>query len=293
MHSKEQEIWEDAQASQAPETGTAAPKQPETKTDDTGENILPVPVRVRLEPGCVELTHLYAALERYAAGLLQDTAPAFQSVVDSSKDAKQVIGVTSAVAGEGKSTVALHLAINIARNTYKKVCVMDLSLGQNTLYQRLGIDTEQGLIPVLEGKDYTIPTLNLEGTDAPLLMGQGGQEIASLGVSGIDLSLMPAGGVPSNPIRAAHSPALPEIIAAARRIFDIVIVDLPSVSTGYALPLVAQTDGVLMVTAAGVTPRNTVQAALDTVGRDNTLGLVLNRSRVSMPGWLRKRLQPY
>lgn len=181
-----------------------------------------------------------------------------------------VFGVTSALVGEGKTTVAMHLAFSIARNSYKKVCLIDMGLGDDEICRRLGVKQNFGVNNILDGEDSVIQTL----------------EVADCG----DLSIMPGGPHPENATRAARSPAVPEVITAARQMFDIIIVDLPAVLTGNALPIATYLDRVLMVTCAGVTPRDVINDALDRIGRKRTLGIVLNRIKPSSPKWVQKRL---
>jgi Mrp family chromosome partitioning ATPase len=184
--------------------------------------------------------------------------------------APSVFGVTSALVGEGKTTVAMHLAFSIARNSYKKVCLIDMGLGDDEICRRLGVKQSFGVANILDGEDSVIQTL----------------EVADCG----DLSIMPGGPLPQNTTRAARSPAVPEVITAARQMFDIIIVDLPAVLTGNALPIATYLDRVLMVVCAGVTPRDVVNDALDRIGRKRTLGVVLNRIKPSSPIWVQKRL---
>lgn len=204
--------------------------------------------------------HLYASVERHGERMPSGRAT--------------VLGVTSAVGGEGKTTVALHLARNAARDSFGSVCLIDLGLGESGLCRRLGVSAPgEGVIDLLENVDGPAPELplvQLLGADA--------------------LILMPAGKAAANPARTARSPRMAELIAAARRMFDVVIVDLPPVESGNAIPITAHLDGVLMVVCAGATPGHRVNRALDQIGRERVLGVVLNRMTSSLPARLRKML---
>ncbi|MES2463047.1 MAG: CpsD/CapB family tyrosine-protein kinase [Armatimonadota bacterium] len=172
-----------------------------------------------------------------------------------------VLGVTSAVAGEGKTTVALHLAMSIARDYGKDVCLMDLSLGSDTLSQRLGISTEAtgtGLLSLLEGTETSISAIQTIKYDR--------------------ISVLPSGGTPADAARAARSPAILELLNAGRESFDVVIVDLPPVTSGNVSPIVAHLDAILMVIDAGVASKETVAGALERLDQSKVLGIVLNRS---------------
>lgn len=187
--------------------------------------------------------------------------------------APSVFGITSAISGEGKTTVALHLALAIARNTCLSICLLDLSLGEDTLCRRIGArPAGAGTVDVLEGVGTTVRTIRLAAED--------------------NLAIIPAGRAPRNPGKVARSAAVPELIAATRQMFDLVVVDLPAVSTGNALPLAVHVDKLLMVVRAGVTPKDMVTSAVERMGRHRTAGIILNRHRAACPRWLERRLAP-
>lgn len=227
-------------------------------------------VHVAIERTDADFAQLHAAMEwqlaENANGGHWDEAA--QRLEDPLLDTDVLFGVTSALPGEGKTTVAMHLAFSIARNTGKKVCLIDLSMGDNEVCQRMGVRTEKGVVDILEGRDYVIRTLQL----------------ADCG----DLAVMPSGKLPRNPNKAARSPAVSELMAAVRELYDTVIIDLPAVSTGNALPIVEHLDKVMVVVSSGVTPKDVVQQAVDRLGRRRVLGIVLNRTRSAMPSGLQK-----
>jgi protein-tyrosine kinase len=222
-------------------------------------------VHVAIERTDADFAQLHAAMEWQLAESANANHwdDAAEHLTDPLLDVDSVFGITSAVPGEGKTTIAMHLAFSIARNSGRKVCLIDLGLGDNEICRRIGVRTEKGLVNVLEGDDYIIRTLQLSDCG--------------------DLSVMPAGKLPRNPNKAARSAAVTEIIAAAREIYDTVIVDLPAVSTGNALPIAEHLDKVMLVVCSGATPKDIVQQAVDRLGRKRVLGVVLNRMKSSMP----------
>lgn len=249
----------------ADEFSPAEPDAPEEKS--SGYSAPPV-INLRAEKTPVEFSHLYAALERQIAGVGDVTLLSGETL---GADRPFILGVTSALVGEGKTTVALHLAMTIARDTYKRVCLIDLSLGKGDLAARLGVPQRgEGVVPVLEDNSHVVPTLQLAGLD--------------------NLVIIPAGKVPSNAPRLVRSPRVSQLILSARSAFDVVIVDMPAVASDNALPLTRHVDGLLVVTRAGVTPRDVVNQALDSLGRDKVIGVTLNRIQAAGPAWLRKRV---
>ena len=223
---------------------------------------------LRMEKTPAEFSHLYAALERRIAGVGDVTLMSGETL---GTDRPYVLGVTSALRGEGKTTVALHLAMTIARDTFKRVCLIDLSLGKGDLAARLGVPQRgEGVVPVLEDDSHMVPTLQVAGLD--------------------NLVIIPAGKVPSNASRLVRSPRVAQLILSARTAFDVVVIDMPAVASDHALPLTRYMDGLLVVARAGVTPCDVVTQALDSLGREKVIGVTLNRIQTTGPAWLRKRM---
>ena len=224
-------------------------------------------INLRVEKTPAEFSHLYASLERQIAGVGDVTLISGETL---GAERPYVLGVTSAVLGEGKTTVALHLAMTIARDTFKRVCLIDMSLGKGDLATRLGVPARgEGVVPVLEDSNNVVPTLQLAGCD--------------------NLVIIPAGKAPANAARLARSPRVAQLIISARMAFDVVIVDMPAVASDNALPLTRHMDGLLVVVRVGATPRDVVVQALDALGRDKVIGVTLNRVKTSGPAWFRKR----
>jgi Mrp family chromosome partitioning ATPase len=147
--------------------------------------------------------------------------------------------------------------MDIARSSFQKVCLMDMSLGEDTLSQRLKINTGTGVVHVLEETHHTLPAIEASEYEV--------------------LTIIPAGKTPEDPARAARSPALPEILDAARKAFDVTLIDLPAVTSGNVLPIAPFVDAMVMVVYAGVTPKEVVADALEHLDKDKVLCLVLNR----------------
>lgn len=223
-------------------------------------------ISLDVEKTPAEFSHLYASLERQIAGVGDVTLISGETL---GADRPYVLGITSAIRGEGKTTIALHLAMTIAHDTFKKICLIDMSLGKGDLAARLGVPSRgEGVIPVLEDSDNIVPTLQLAGCD--------------------NLVIIPAGKSPNNAARLARSPRVAQLIISARMAFDVVIIDMPAVASDNALPLTRHMDGLLVVARAGATPRDVVAQALDALGRDKVIGVTLNRVKSSSPAWLRK-----
>jgi capsular exopolysaccharide synthesis family protein len=166
--------------------------------------------------------------------------------------------VASPAAAEGKSTIAMNLAIANAQQGYRTL-IIDCDLRRPTLHARSGAAESRGLPDVLHGeagwrevlvRNESAPRLDmLLGSDAV----SGDAEMVGEAVSGI--------------------------LSEARDSYDMIVVDSPPM-LGFPEPLQLATlvDGVLMVAHAGQTSRKSLSAALNTLSRlrVKSLGVVLN-----------------
>lgn len=172
-----------------------------------------------------------------------------------------VIAVTSALAGEGKTTAAANLAIVSAMSVGRKVLLVDCDLRRPKVQTALGLRPEFGL--------------------AEVLTGQASLDRALVKVDGTNLDVLPVRGMPSNPSELLAAERMRALVEELRRSYDLVLFDTPPV---LALPdakiLSELVDGVILVVRAGETPREDVDAALDVLDRRRILGLVLNGAEV-------------
>jgi non-specific protein-tyrosine kinase len=169
--------------------------------------------------------------------------------------------VTSAVAGEGKTTVVANLGVALAESG-KRVLLVDLDLRQPALHELFGLARSPGLSEALIADRDELPSV---ATAVP------------------NLSLLPAGEPPPNPAEFVSSARLARLLERARERVDFVLVDSPPV-TVVSDPAVLATlvDGVVLVVSAGRTKRELAQRARDQLERvgAHLLGAVLNNARL-------------
>ena len=172
--------------------------------------------------------------------------------------------VTSALAGEGKSTIALGLAISAAR-LHQRVLIIDADLRRPGLHQQLELPNEQGLSTLLS-------------SDRVL-----SQSAIQLGTySDLSLSVLTAGPAPSDPVKLLSSRRMKELITVFEQSYDLVIVDVPPV-LGIVDAMLAASfcDGALMVGKVGQVTRHEVTQAVTAMNRLNLIGIIANGATTS------------
>src|SRR5437870_4989398 len=106
----------------------------------------------------------------------------------------QVIGVTSAAAGEGKSTTVANLAIALAEGG-RRVIVIDADLRRPRLHTLFGVDGHEGLANVLLNDHTQLPLLDTPAAGVRLLA---------------------SGSMPGNPLEALASRRFEQVLALAQ-----------------------------------------------------------------------------
>jgi capsular exopolysaccharide synthesis family protein len=175
----------------------------------------------------------------------------------------RVVMITSAVAGEGKSFTAANIAITLSASYGRQVLLVDADLRRPALHELFGAPVDEGLTTGLASADRQIPIWRMSPT----------------------LGLIPAGPPEPDPMKALTSPRMRALVEEACSTFDWIIIDTPPLDAlADAALLVSLADGVILVTAAGTTPCQVVQSAVDGIGRTCLLGVVLNRVPLSALG---------
>ena len=177
--------------------------------------------------------------------------------------------VTSALTAEGKSTVALNLAIVEALTGNRNVLLSELDLRRPSLANRLGIAAAPGTAEVLSGNASLEDAL----TRVEMPHGTNGRTRTS------GFTLLPSGAIPPNPGELLSSHALTELLEALTRRFDLVVIDSPPLTlVSDAIPLVQRVGGVLVVGRMGYTTTSAARHGAQQLAnlKAPTLGVVAN-----------------
>lgn len=177
----------------------------------------------------------------------------------------KIMVVTSAMPGEGKSSVAGNLALSLSR-AGGRVCLIDGDLRRPSIAQYFGLVGDAGLSTVILGRASVDDVLQ------PVDSG---------------LYAITSGAIPPNPTELLGTPAYTRMLSELRERFDTVIVDAPPVlPAADAAVLAAAADGVIFVVQASRTGREQVERALAGLSQVHArvLGAVLNMVRVPVRG---------
>jgi capsular exopolysaccharide synthesis family protein len=169
------------------------------------------------------------------------------------------LAVTSAMQGEGKTTIAINLALALT-HAGLRVVLVDADLRRPTVARYLDLVENVGLTTVLLGTAQLADVLQSWG--------------------GTSLRVLAAGECPPNPSELLGSSAMFELVGGLEERFDMVIVDTPPLlPVADAVVLGKRLTGCLVITAVRRTRRPELVRALESLAvvGARVLGLVFNR----------------
>jgi capsular exopolysaccharide synthesis family protein len=169
----------------------------------------------------------------------------------------RTVMVASAMPAEGKTLTAANLAVTLSESYRRRVLVIDADLRRPSMHDVFQLPNASGLNDALAGA---------------------GHRPAAFEVSP-HLTVLTAGRPTPDPMGALASSAMRDLVRDAAAAYDWVIIDTPPVGLLSDANLLARiVDAVVMVISAGKVPYKLIQRAVDAVGRERILGVVLNRA---------------
>jgi succinoglycan biosynthesis transport protein ExoP len=172
------------------------------------------------------------------------------------------IVISSAAQEEGKSTVAIHLALAAAAMG-QKVLLVDSNLRSPSLHNRVGLMNIQGLTDIISSD-----------LDWKNVIEQSPIEE--------NMFVLTAGPVPPDSVRLLASQKMQNLMSELQANFDLVIYDTPPlVGFADANLLAANTNGLIVVAGLGQLKRSVFKQALEElqISGTPTLGVIGNKSR--------------
>lgn len=174
-----------------------------------------------------------------------------------------LIMVTSAIPGEGKTQTAINLATSIAMELDHTVLLVEADVLRPSVLERVGVASQKGLLDLLSNKSLALSDVLLK-TNIP------------------KLTLLPAGTASSRSTELLASTAMDDLLEelASKYADRVIIFDTPPLlSTTESRVLAAHMGQVLMVVESGKTPTSSVQQAFATVESHPVVLSMLNKYR--------------
>ncbi len=194
-------------------------------------------------------------------GLFQESVDALRTglLLSERTGTHRLFAVTSAVSGEGKTSLVSQLAISFARATGKRVLIIDADLRSPNLHEIFDARLEPGLADVLQGK--------CEIADAVV------EEVAE------GVHLLPAGRAAASPHNYLGNGTIPKLFHQLREVYDYIVVDTPPILCASESLVVAKSaDGTLLCALRDVSRSRQVRLASErlTMAGVNLMGAVLS-----------------
>jgi capsular exopolysaccharide synthesis family protein len=170
--------------------------------------------------------------------------------------------VTSAEAGEGKTTIAANLAYAMAQFK-QKILIVDCELRLPMLHKIFDLSNELGLSSILKQEatlSEAIHDSNLPG-----------------------LWILTSGPLPANPSELINSPEMVTLIKQAAEQFDTVILDTPALlAVKHGVTLASVVDSVLLVVARARARQSVVATACELLvnAKARSIGVVVNHAEM-------------
>lgn len=170
----------------------------------------------------------------------------------------KVILITSAVPGEGKTTLSMNLAASFVHQG-RRVLLLEADMRRPAIRNSMGLPGKTGLSLLLTG----------ESPEDPIF--------AHPQVPG--LYLLPEGSIPAFPSELLESDRMHDLLMELRKRFDVIVIDAPPVlPVADARVLSEMADETIQVVRLGVTTKTSLKRAHDllTTYAKRRVGIVLN-----------------
>jgi len=181
-----------------------------------------------------------------------------------------VIGITSAIRGEGRSTIACLMAQILSKELGTRVTLVEADIEHPTLLPASSrADSRDGLVSVLREECQLQQVTGRWSSDYP------------------DLYVVPAGQVGDDAPRLLRRLGTHDPFRGFGGLKGLVILDLPPLVDGGNGAVAAEVaDAVVLVVRAGITHSDTVREAVARMGERPPQGVVLNGFRSPIPRWV-------
>ncbi len=171
----------------------------------------------------------------------------------------QSIILSSSMSGEGKSTLAQHLA-QTAATMGKRVLLIDVDLRRPVIHKRLNLQNTQGLSDLLSGNTTK-------------------EAVLQRAMPFVEFYAITAGSIPPDPVKLLSSKRMQQLMVDLEKEFDLIIYDSPPLMGLADTTLVApHTDGIILVSRVNKCDRDILSHTIENIrfAKIPVLGIVAN-----------------
>lgn len=185
--------------------------------------------------------------------------------------ARRVLGITSAVHGEGKTSIAIGIAVAMAADTGERTLLVESDFASRVGFDKVfGLNAGPGLAGWLDGSQR----LRLVQA-APLE----------------NAFVLPAGDPGTDATRLIYRLTNSDLIDKFRNNFPNIVIDLPPMlNIAYSSLASRLADRLLVIARYGRTMMDDLEKVMFLLGRERVAGVVLNDYQPRTPAWLRRLL---
>lgn len=172
-----------------------------------------------------------------------------------------VIGVTSSMRGEGKSTTSVNLSYVLAEKG-NKVLLIDGDLRIPSVAKKLDLASTPGLTDMLMGRKVDISKLKSDVADS--------------------WYILPSGDIPPNPSELLGSSRMEAVLTELKEEFDYIVIDLPPVNiVSDAVSISSLITGMVIVIREEYTEKKELERCFRQLklSNVNVLGCVMNEAK--------------
>jgi capsular exopolysaccharide synthesis family protein len=171
-----------------------------------------------------------------------------------------IFAISSSIKGEGKTITSLNLALVMARDFGKKILLIEGDLKNPAIARYLQLKLQSDLVDIL-----------LEKADLQ-------SSILTFAVE--NLSVLPVAKSVSNSSSVLSSQKMSMLLSMLKEKYDFILIDCPPVLSLPDMNIIEKlVDGILLVIRAERTPRDAVKTALNSLGTDKIVGVILNNAK--------------
>lgn len=198
---------------------------------------------------------------------------AYLSVPFEERDGQQrrVLGITSAVHGEGKTSIAIGIAVAMAADTGEPTLLVESDFSSTVGFEQVfGLKGGPGLSGWLEGAS----------------------KLRLIQAAPLDNAfILPAGDAGSDATRLILRLTNSDLIDKFRSSFPNIVIDLPPMlNIAYSSLASRLAERLLVVARYGRTTMDDLEKVMFLLGRERVAGVILNDYEPKTPGWLRRIL---